>query len=111
MHVVHSDMEAYEHLQKGLVTTVIADIDSIDLGGLAVLSYCHHNYPAIKSYAITLFEDGYRKKLARELGGCSGFFHLLRDSLKVDLRRGMAALLSTGISGANIASNYRIEVR
>ena len=74
--VVHSDLLAYDHIQEESFDTVIADIDTADLGGLAVLAFCHHRYPQIATYAIARPDDEYGKRMAREAGGCRGYFHL-----------------------------------
>ena len=74
--VVGSDGQAYERIQDERFDTVIADIDTADLGGLAVLAFCHHSYPAIATYAIARYDDEDGKRLAREAGGCRGYFHL-----------------------------------
>lgn len=90
-HVVHDDGQAYEHMLKENVGVVVADIDAIDLGGLATLTYCRQHDPSITTYAIAPSDDAYRKSLARDLGGCDGFFYLEKGSLKIDFSRGMAA--------------------
>jgi len=46
-HLVHSDKQAYEYLLHSHADIAIADIDAIRLGGLAVLTYCHHQTPSI----------------------------------------------------------------
>lgn len=93
IHVVHSDKQAYERMQKEPLDVVIADIDAINLGGLAVLTYCHHQDQSLRIYAIAPRDDGYRKKIARDLAGCAGFFYLVNGSLDIDTCRGMAARL------------------
>jgi len=99
MHVVHSDKHAYDLMLQESMDVVIADIDAVDLGGLAMLAYCHHQDPSIITYAIAPIDDGYRKKLARDLGGCRGFFYLINKRLEIDTCRGVAAELATGLSG------------
>jgi len=99
VHVVHSDKQAYDRMLQESMDIVIADIDAVNLGGLAVLAYCHHHDPSTITYAIAPVEDGYRKKLARDLGGCRGFFYLINKRLEIDACRGVAAELATGLSG------------
>ncbi|EAU54587.1 hypothetical protein AL013_00175 [Mariprofundus ferrooxydans] len=94
---VHSDREAYERMLRENIDAVIADIDGVDLGGLGVLSYCHHHDRSIETYAVTPIDDGYRKKLARDLGGCRGYFYLANDSHDIDTSRGMAAGIAPGL--------------
>jgi len=96
VHVVHSDSQAYCSILKEKMDVVIADIDAVDLGGLAVMAYCHHHYPSITTYAIAPLEDAQRKKLARDLGGCKGFFYLANDGHSINASRGMASSFTTG---------------
>jgi DNA-binding response OmpR family regulator len=92
--VVHSDLQAYDSILTKGIDAVVADIDAADLGGLAVLAFCHHRYPAIATYAITQPDDEYGKKMARDAGGCQGYFYLTKGRLQIDPGRGMAAELS-----------------
>jgi DNA-binding response OmpR family regulator len=94
-HVVHSDLQAYDGILANGIDAVVADIDAADLGGLAVLAFCHHRHPAITTYAITQPDDEYGKKMARDAGGCEGYFYLMRGRLQIDPGRGMAAELMT----------------
>lgn len=94
IHVVQSDRMAYERLMAAVPDVIIADIDAVNLGGLALLAYCHHRDPSIATYAIAPANDGYRKKLARDLAGCRGFFYLLSEQLMIDSERGMGAVLA-----------------
>jgi DNA-binding NtrC family response regulator len=94
--VVHSSLRAYDCIQTDNLDTMIADIDTADLGGLAVLAFCHHRNPAITSYAIVQADDEYKKKMARDAAGCRGYFYLMKGSLRVDPDRGMAAELAAG---------------
>jgi len=93
-HLVHSDKQAYEYLLHRHADIAIADIDAIRLGGLAVLTYCHHQTPSIATYAISPAEHPYRQHLARNLGGCDGFFYLRDGRPDIDSSRGMAAQLA-----------------
>ena len=93
---MHDDKSTYTRIAEGGMHIVIADIDAVNLGGLAVLAYCHQQYPSIATYAITPIDDDHRKGLARDLGGCQGFFYLMSDGLQIDVSRGMAAVLSAG---------------
>lgn len=95
--LVHSDHDAYARMLQENVDIVIADIDAVDLGGLAVLAYCHHHDRSIATYAVTPIDDGYRKKLARDLCGCRGYFYLANGSHDVDSSRGMAAGIAAGL--------------
>jgi len=109
VHVVHSYGQAYKRILKENVDAVVADIDAVDLGGLAALAYCHQHDPSITTYAIAPTDDAYRKTLARDLGGCDGFFYLVKGSLKIDFSRGMAARATTpGFTGGSV---YRPVVR
>lgn len=82
--IVHSDQHAYDCLESDKFDTVIADIDAADLGGLAVLAFCHQQYPAIATYAIARSDDEYGKKMASEAGGCRGFVHLYDKKAAAD---------------------------
>ena len=93
-HVVHSDQEAYDCIKMDHIDTVVADIDAVDLGGLAVLAFCHHHFPAITTYAIAQTDDEYGKRMARDAGGCDGYFYLIKGTLQIDSRHGMAAELA-----------------
>ena len=74
--VVQSDIHAYDCLLEHDVGTVVADIDTANLGGLALLAFCHRRRPDIITYAIARPEDAYGQRMAREAGGCQGYFHL-----------------------------------
>jgi len=103
--LVHSDKRAYERMLQANMDLVIADIDAVDLGGLALLVYCHHHDHSATTYAIAPVNDGYRKKLACALGGCRGFFYLQNGSLNIDLCSGAAAAL-IGDRGKQEMSRY-----
>jgi len=106
--IVQNDMEAYERITQEFVGVVIADIDGVNLGGLAILAYCHQHTPSITTYAIAPTNDPYRKKLARDIGGCRGFFYLLSNSLRVDCSRGMGKeLTSKLLSPASRVSHFK----
>ncbi|HXH72467.1 MAG TPA: DNA-binding response regulator [Mariprofundaceae bacterium] len=94
-HVVYRDYEAYGLILRGEAFGVVADIDAPNLGGLAVLAYCHHHYPSIVTYAITESEGNETGKLAQQVAGCKGYFYLGDDNLQIDTGRGMAAELLT----------------
>jgi len=55
------------------------------------MTFCHHHYPSITTFAIAPLEDAQRKKLACELGGCKGFFYLANNGRSINLSRGMGA--------------------
>jgi CheY-like chemotaxis protein len=94
MDVVHQDKQAYALILRGGLDTVITDIETSQLGGLAVLTYCKRHWPSITTYAIARNSgDAYLKKLARDMGGCRGFFYLTDSQLEVDTGIGMAAQL------------------
>jgi len=95
MHVVHSDKQAYKYMLNHSINIAIADIDAVDMGGLAVLVSCYHQDPSVATFAITPDDDGYRKKLARDLAGCRGFFYLVGGSPDIDSCRGIAVNLTT----------------
>lgn len=88
--VVHSPVQAYDHILTDSFGAVVADIDTADLGGMAVLAFCHHRYPAIITYAIAQADDEYGKKMAREAGGCQGYFYLMKGGLQINANRGIA---------------------
>lgn len=96
--VVHNDLQARDHILCSSIDVVIADIDTVDLGGLAILAFCHHRYPAVITYAIAQADDDYGKRAARDAGGCQGYFYLMKGKMQIDLRRGMAAELAAAIS-------------
>ncbi|TLS66682.1 DNA-binding response regulator [Mariprofundus erugo] len=81
MQLVCEDREAYEHMLRRQFDVVVADIDAIDLGGLALLAYCHQNVPEMTTYALAQGDDPERKRLARELCGCQGFLYFQRDEM------------------------------
>lgn len=94
-YVIFRDYEAYALILRGEAFAVIADIDAPNLGGLSVLTYCHHHYPAIETYAITKSDDTESNQLARQIDGCLGYFYRTDSDLLVDTGRGMAAQLLT----------------
>jgi len=89
MQVVHRDKQAYGLILQGHMDVVIADIDAADLGGLAMLSYARHHWPSIVTYGITESRDEYLKRLARDMGGCEGFFYVTKGRLELDAGAGM----------------------
>ena len=97
MQVVDRDKQAYGHISQGRMGTVVADIDTGDLGGLAFLVYAKRHWPSVITYAITNNEDAYIKQLACDMAGCDGFFHLSTGKLMLDMRSGMAAQLIRGV--------------
>lgn len=90
MQVIHRDKQAYGLILQGHMDVVIADIDAADLGGLAVLAYARHHWASIMTYGITESRDAYLKRLARDMGGCQGFFHIVEGRLEIDTCTGMA---------------------
>jgi DNA-binding NtrC family response regulator len=78
--IVQSDGLAYDCLLEHDVGTVVADIDTDNLGGLALLAFCHRRHPDIMTYAIARPDDEYGKRMAREAGGCLGYFSLYERS-------------------------------
>lgn len=94
MDVVHQDKQAYALILRGGLDAVITDIETSQLGGLAVLTYCKRHWPSITTYAIARNGgDAYLKKLARDMGGCRGYFYLTDSLLEVDTTIGMVAQL------------------
>lgn len=94
MHVVRQDRQAYALILRGGLDTVITDIETSHLGGMAVMSYCKRHWPSVTTYAIARNGgDAYLKKLARDMGGCRGFFYLTDSRLEIDTGIGMAAQL------------------
>lgn len=92
MDVVRQDRQAYALILRGEIDRVITDIENSHLGGLAVLTYCKRHWPSITTYAIARNGgDAYLKKLARDMGGCRGFFYLTDSRLEIDNSIGMAA--------------------
>lgn len=90
MQVVHRDKQAYGLILQGRMDVVIADIDGAGLGGLAVLSYARHHWPSIVTYGISESRDSYLERLARDMGGCQGFFHVAEGRRELDTGTGMA---------------------
>jgi DNA-binding NtrC family response regulator len=74
--VVYSDLHAYDSIKNNHFNTVIADVDTADLGGQDLLAFCHRHYPRIATYAIVRPDDELGKQMAHEAGGCRGYFHL-----------------------------------
>lgn len=101
MQVVHNDREAYPIILQGNVDAVITDIDTIDLGGLAILIYAKHHWPSTMTYAITQSRSLYLKRLARDLGGCQGFFYIIEGRMKLDTHTGLAAQLTRHLTGSD----------
>lgn len=106
MQVVHSDREAYPLILQGKVDAVIADIDAVDLGGLAILGYAMHRRPSFMTYAITQSRSLYLKKLARDLGGCQGFFYMIDGRMELDTETGLAAQLIRHMAGIDSPKTY-----
>jgi CheY-like chemotaxis protein len=98
MQVTHRDKQAYALILQGNMDVVIADIDTVDLGGLAVLAYAKHHWTSITTFGITESRDAYLKRLARDMGGCQGFFYVAEGRLEIDPRVGMAGQLLRGAS-------------
>lgn len=95
MDVLHQDRQAYALILSGEINTVITDIETSHLGGLAVMTYCKRHWPSITTYAIARNSgDAYLKKLARDMGGCRGYFYLTDSRLDIDTGIGMAAKLA-----------------
>lgn len=101
MQVVNTDKQAYNLILQGDMDAVVADIDGIDLGGLAVLAHTKYHWPTIKTFAITKNGDLYIKKLARDMGGCEGFFYLKKEKIELDTRMGLGAQLIELITRRN----------
>jgi len=90
-HIVTDDKSAYAHLHKGRTQVVIADIDTEDLGGLALLIFCHQQHASIATYGISSVEGSHHKELAISLAGCRDFFYLKNNGRHIDTRRGNGA--------------------
>ena len=113
MDVVHHDRQAYALILHGGLDTVITDIETNHLGGLAVLTYCKRHWPSISTYAIARNSgDAYLNKLARDMGGCRGFFYLTDSRLEIDANIGMAAQLmrQSATSPATQAAHFPSEM-
>jgi len=96
--VVHSDVQAYNIILKGIVDAVVADIDDVALGGLSVLALCKHHNPSITTYAICRDGNSKPMHLARSLS-CAGYFYLKQGEIQqIDTGRGMAIQLISSIS-------------
>lgn len=93
-HIVTDDKSAYTYLRKDRTQIVIADIDTEDLGGLALLTFCHQQHASITTYGISPVEDSHHKELAISLGGCRDFFYLKPNGQQIDTRRGIAASMA-----------------
>jgi len=112
MQVVHTDRKAYALILQGSVDVVVADIDASNLGGMAVLFYCKHHRPSIRTFALTQGADAYLETLAHDMGGCEGFFYRTGGRLEIDTHAGMAARLvgsldrgSHALSGQALANS------
>lgn len=90
MTFVHSDREAYALIMNGDIDVVIADINGAGLGALAVLAYTKDHWPSILTYAIARNDDPFLKKLARNMGGCLGFFYRVKGRIELDIHTGVA---------------------
>lgn len=101
MQIIHSDMDAYQIILQGDVDAVIADIDALDLGGLAALVFAKRHMPSIMTYAITRSRSLYLKRLARDLGGCQGFFYMAEGRKELDIHTGLTAQLIRQIAGTD----------
>jgi hypothetical protein len=91
--VLQQDKLACDLVLQGRVDAVIADIDEVDLGGLAVLAYAKHHCPTVMTYAITEDRNPYIKRLALELAGCLGFIHRVQGRMELDTRTGLLTRL------------------
>ena len=89
MTFVHQDRDAYALIMNEGIDVVIADINSTALGGLSVLTYARHHWPSILTYAIARNDDPFLKKLARDMGGCLGFFYRVKGKLELDTHTGI----------------------
>jgi hypothetical protein len=92
-HVVHNEGVAYSSIVEGRTGVVIADIDTEELGGLALLTYCNHQHPYIATFAITSDDAKMYNRMVRELGGCKDFFFLEGGQMRIDHTRGLPAQL------------------
>lgn len=97
MQVLYRKEQASLSISKRHPCLVIADIESSDLGGLAVLTHTKRHWPDIKTFAITRNEESFENRLAEGLGGCQAFFYLDRNKPGIDMQRGLAAELSKQI--------------
>jgi len=101
MTFVRQDRQAYALIQNGNIDVVIADLNSVDIGGMAVLTYVRHHWPSIMTYAIARNDDPFLKKLARDMGGCLGFFHRVKGQIELDTRSGITVPPSPPGPGAD----------
>lgn len=93
-HVVYSDMAAYQAIQNRNVDVFIADIESLDIGGLAVMIWCKNYHSSIIPYAICKNGHHRQMQLAHDFGGCAGYFYLKDDRpLEINTDCGIAARL------------------
>lgn len=99
--VVLNDREAYPIIQQGNVDAIIADIDTADLGGLAILIHARHHFPSVMTYAITHSRSLDLKRMARDLGGCQGFFYMVEGKMELDTDTGLAAQLILQIASSD----------
>jgi len=91
-HVVYSDREAYQAIHQRNVDVIITDIESQNIGGLAVMIWCKNYHPSIIPYAICKKGQRDIMQLARDFGGCAGYFYLKdQRPMEVDVSQGMAA--------------------
>lgn len=99
--VVLSDREAYSIIRQGYVDAIIADIDTADLGGLAILIHAKCHLPSIMTYAITHRRSLYLNRIARDLGGCQGFFYMVEGKMELNTHAGLAAQLIRKIASSD----------
>lgn len=92
--VLRRDKQAYSAISDGHVDVVVADIDRVELGGLAILVYTKRHWPDVTTYALTRDADAYAKQLAQDMGGCQGFFYLSKERPSLDIHRGHAARIN-----------------
>lgn len=108
--LVCDDRHAYEQMLRHQFDVVVADIDAVDLGGLALLAYCHQNVPEMTTYALAQGEDYERKRLARELCGCQGFLSFQNGGPRGDVVHRIVAdaEFHASIAGGSDAAGVRM---
>ncbi|MFN2105619.1 MAG: response regulator [Candidatus Promineifilaceae bacterium] len=109
MNIVHKDRQAYALIHQGDIDVVVADIEKADLGGLAALSYAKHHWPSIMTYAIAQKDDLLLKNLARDLGGCLGFFRRVKGRIELQTHAKQKSHLMGQIANSVSPDVFRIS--
>lgn len=90
--VVNDEFAAYQAVYRRDIDIIISDIGSWKAGGLAVMVWCKRHCPWVVPYAICRRDQWKLMQIARDYGGCEGYFYLTDDeSPLLDTNHGMTA--------------------